>query len=307
MIALPQGLLSDDDFDAALAQWNSEFMILLADLGKQLWLHLPAEFRHEYLRLVSLDRPPRSICVYSDELAFPWEIVRPDGMVGGQYREYAPLGIGHVLARWRPGVGARRQPQTLRVSKIALLVPNMSDSDLPWANEEQAELRALMPCAHTVSPLRRKHVDELLTAADVQMVHFSGHGLSGPNADLTALQLQEGDVISSMAFAGNRLGQEAHPMLYVNACSLGRSGHVLRRSGGFVGNCLDAGWSGVVAPYWPVYDPSAAMFSVAFYRKLIGGRAVGEALQEIRAERPDDPTAQSYAYFGDPFARVQLV
>jgi CHAT domain-containing protein len=138
------------------------------------------------------------------------------------------------------------------------------------------------------------------------MVHFSGHGLSGPNSDLNALELQQGEVISAMAFAGNRLGQEAHPMLYLNACSLGRSGHVLRRAGGFVGNCVDGGWSGIVAPYWPVYDPSAALFSVAFYRKLVSGRAVGEALQEIRAERPDDPTAQSYAYFGDPFARVLL-
>jgi hypothetical protein len=31
---------------------------------------------------------------------------------------------------------------------------------------------------------------------------------------------------------------------------------------------------------------------------------VGEALQELRAEHPTDPTYQSYAYFGDPFSRM---
>ena len=105
-------------------------------------------------------------------------------------------------------------------------------------------------------------------------------------------------------FAASALGQSAQPILYLNACTVGRSAAVLGHPGGFAGNCIESGWSGVVAPYWPVYDASAAEFAVAFYKKLQAGRSLGEALQELRAERPLDPTAQSYAYYGDPYARV---
>ena len=61
-----------------------------------------------------------------------------------------------------------------------------------------------------------------------------------------------------------------------------------------------------MAPYWKVYDPAASEFAVTFYRKLRSGLSVGEALNELRRERSDDPTALSYAYFGDPFARLSI-
>jgi hypothetical protein len=60
----------------------------------------------------------------------------------------------------------------------------------------------------------------------------------------------------------------------------------------------------VIAPYWPVYDPWAGDCSLALYTKLRLGRSVGEALQEIRREQPDNFTAQAYSYFGDPWARL---
>ena len=103
-------------FDAALAAWNVSFIARLEDLGKQLWLQLPEAFRAEYLRLAGLAEPPRSLFIVSDELLFPWEIVRPSGKVNGQYAELPPLGVSHVLGRWRPGTGAQPQPQAMTAS-----------------------------------------------------------------------------------------------------------------------------------------------------------------------------------------------
>ncbi len=293
-------------FDALLAAWNARFLDELADLGRQLWMHLPEAFRAEYLRLAGLEEPPRSICVYSDELEFPWELVRPSGKVNGQYVELPPLGVSHVLGRWRPGTDTRPQPQAMRVSSVAVLIPDAQAAGLPWAAQESRELQALIPCAHAVTPADRAQVKRLLASTDTQMVHFSGHGVLGPNADLSALELEGADQITAMAFASSALGSVAQPVLYLNACSVGRGSRVMGRSGGFAGNCIASGWSGVVAPYWPVYDPSAAAFGVAFYRKLKAGLAIGEALCELRDEMRDDPTAQSYAYYGDPFARVRF-
>ncbi len=187
---------------------------------------------------------------------------------------------------------------------MAIVVPDTGHSVLPWAAEEVRQLRALLPFAERVTPATRRQVGRLLNEGDAQIVHFSGHGAVGANADLTALALEGGESITAMAFAANRLGSTRQPLLFLNACTVGRGGRVLGRAGGFAGNCIEAGWSGVVAPYWPVLDSSAAAFGVAFYRKLKTGRSIGEALGELRREASDDPTALAYAYFGDPFARV---
>jgi hypothetical protein len=300
----PGAHLAESAFDAALAAWNADFLITLADLGKQLWRHLPPAFRAEYLRLMALANPPRSLFVFSDELSFPWEIVRPSGEIDGDYRELPPLGVAHLLGRWQPGTGARPQPQALPVSHMAIVVPDAGQSGLPWAANELRQLQALLPFAERVEPVTRRQLGRLLDEGDAQIVHFSGHGAAGANADLTALALEGGESISVMAFAANRLGATRQPLLFLNACTVGRGGRVLGRAGGFAGNCIEGGWSGIVAPYWPVLDSSAAAFGVAFYRKLKAGRSIGEALGELRREASDDPTALAYAYFGDPFARV---
>jgi CHAT domain-containing protein len=179
------------------------------------------------------------------------------------------------------------------------------DDDLPWSAKEATELGKLLAGVEFVSPADRAAVDQLLNRVDLQIVHFTGHGTwdSHTNADLSTLRLENDEEIPAMSFARNALGT-ASPILYLNACTAGRIGQVLGRSGGFAANCLDAGWSGVIAPYWKVYDPKAFEFSIALYTKLKLGRAVGEALQEIRRDNPDDPTALAYSYFGDPWARV---
>ncbi len=187
---------------------------------------------------------------------------------------------------------------------MAIVVPDAEHSGLPWAADEVRQLRALLPFAERVTPATRRQVGHLLNEGDAQIVHFSGHGAVGANADLTALEFEGGESITAMAFAANRLGSTRQPLLFLNACTVGRGGRVLGRAGGFAGNCIEAGWSGVVAPYWPVLDSSAANFGVTFYRKLKAGRGIGEALGELRREASDDPTALAYAYFGDPFARV---
>jgi hypothetical protein len=302
----PGDEVAAEDFDATVRDWNGKFMTTLQDLGHQLWALLPQQFRIEYLRFATLQQPPRSVCVFSDELEFPWEIVRPSGSVDGRYRDLPPLGISHVFGRWRPGEGARPQPQARAITDMAILAPSAEESQLAWSAQEASELQSLIRVARRIKPVNRKTFDELLNGTSAQIVHFSGHGMVGPNADLNQLELEGGDLIPAQAFVGRRLGSEAQPLLYLNACTVGRGGKVLGRSGGFAGNCIDTGWSGVVAPYWPVYDSSAFDFCIAFYRKLKGGCAVGEALQELRIERQDDPTALSYAYFGDPFARWML-
>ena len=305
--AFPGGQLSEADFDRALATWNTRLMTDLRDLGARLWQLLPSGFRTEYLRLMNLANPPRSFGIHSDEMIFPWELVRPTGIVGGKYQELPVLGISHILGRWKVGLSARPQPQAVPRPRTVIVNPQYANGDdLPWSTDERNEIQKLLTDVEVVDPVTRATIDQLLARADVQLVHFTGHGDwdAGTNADLSALRLENGDRMRAIAFAANRLGAEGHPILCLNACTIGRIGQVMGRPGGFASNCLDGGWAGVIAPYWPVYDPKAYEFSLKLYGKLKFRRSIGEALQEIRSESPDDPTALSYSYFGDPFARL---
>ena len=92
--------------------------------------------------------------------------------------------------------------------------------------------------------------------------------------------------------------------------SLGASGIITEEAapivGGFAAQCVEGGCSGIVAPYWAVADDSAREFAVDFYGQLKAGKAIGEALQDLRKSRPKDPTYQAFAYLGDPWTRAQF-
>jgi hypothetical protein len=307
--AFPSGALPDAQFDAALKTWNENLLTDLTDLGVRLWLLLPKEFRAEYLRLMNLPNPPRSLCIHSDEMIFPWELVRPSGVVDGTHRQLPALGVSHILGRWKVGLEARPQPQAIPNPRVALLNPAYTNDELPWSEDERVALKKMLPGVEVITPVTRRAMTQLLARADVHLVHFTGHGDwdNTTNADLSALRLEGTDSIKAMGFAGSRLGAEGHPILCLNACTIGRTSRVIGRPGGFAANCLESGWSGVLASYWPVYDPKAYEFSLLLYEKLKFGRSIGEALQEIRSDRQDDPTALSYSYFGDPFTRLLFV
>lgn len=300
--------LSDVEFNQAVATWSAQFLKKLAELGRTLWDLLPRQFREEYIRLLESKSspPPRSLCIYSDEMILPWELIRPSSTVDGQFKEYQPLGVAHVMARWMPSLGARPQPQSFQVRKMVLLTPSYGGKPLYWAIKESAELLKLFPNIDHPSPADLNCFEALLDSDGVQVVHFNGHGEWDATGDLASLRTGDTEAIQAMAFNGRKLGMMGHPILYLNACSVGRTTERLGQPGGFAANCLRNGWSGVIAPCWKIYDPQAMQFCVDLYRKLKSGISIGEALQQLRCDQPDNFTAQSYCYFGDPYARLLI-
>lgn len=300
--------MSAKEFDTELAGWERDFLDRLRDLGKQLWTFLPERFRQEYFALHRAGAAPASILVHSDEMLFPWELVVPTDRTGGSFLELPALGVSHVLGRWKPALRMKPSPQRLRVDRLVVLNPTyLPPDDLPWTTAEVTALAKLFPKAERFQPATAARFrSDLLRRGDVRVLHFSGHGTFDPgNADLSELLLEDGGV-DALAIANTPLGAEGSPIVYLNACSVGAAGVTVGRSGGFAAACLDSGFSGVIAPYWPINDKRAAQFAVSLYRKLLAGRAIGEALRELRAEKPEDTTPRAFAYFGDPWARLDL-
>jgi hypothetical protein len=301
----PGGQMSDADFDVAYERWRAGFSDALDDFGRSLWTMLPQAFRDKYFEYYQDGVSPRSILVHSDETIFPWELVVPHATIGGKLVVLKPLGVAHVLGRWRPGLRMMPNPQSLMVRGFCVLNPTYPPpNDLPWSIDEVTRLRKIFPGLIVVAPADQDHVRrEVLQKSDIQILHFSGHGdYDSTFADLNSIALEDGP-LEAFRFQGTPLGAEAHPILYLNACSAGKAGLVVGRMGGFAANCLTSGCSGIIAPYWPINDDRASDFSCALYTKLNQGRAVGEALQELRQENPRDPTFRAYAYFGDPWTQ----
>jgi hypothetical protein len=304
----PADNLSNAAFEAVLPQWEENFNRELDALGRKLWQILPQPVRDEYFEFYRAGTLPRSILIHSDETVVPWELAVPHSIIEGKLVVLEPLGTGHVLGRWQPGLRIKPHPQRMEVRKFCVVKPSYGgQAALAGASEELGALRKLLPRIHCVSPATRNVIHgEVLDRGDVQVFHFSGHGSYDPaNTDLNALLLEDGDLNATLITA-SRLAAEAQPIVFLNACSVGSSGFVIGRVGGFVANFLESGASGVIAPYWPVLDKQALKCSLAIYEKLKLGRAVGEALQELRQDYPRDPSIRAFAYFGDPWARLDL-
>jgi len=292
-----------------MRQWNAEFLSALDAFGTDLWKKLPDTFKTEYFRLIDRPHPPQSIMIHSDEMIFPWELVVPFRVSKKKLEKLEPLGVRHVMGRWKPGLGILPEPQDFQVKKLCVLNPTYEgDARLSWSESEAKMLRDLFPGASVVKPATMKDVNkQLLGRSDIHMVHFSGHGDYDPaDASLSCLLLEGGGTLPAITLTATELGVNAHPFFYMNACSVGQTGLAVGRMGGFAATCVEGGFSGVIAPYWPIDDQSAMNFASALYHKLKNGIYVGEALQQLRDASRGDPTAAAFTFLGDPWARLQF-
>src|SRR5215475_14933337 len=91
------------------------------------------------------------------------------------------------------------------------------------------------------------------------LVHFVCHGQD----DLSGIQTidLEDDKMSSNAVIGMRGVAHAfakkHPLVFLNACEVGRTTPALVGLGGFADSFIQIGASAVIAPLWSVDDSAA--------------------------------------------------
>jgi CHAT domain-containing protein len=138
--------------------------------------------------------------------------------------------------------------------------------------------------------------------------HFSGHGLfSNDDRNRTGIALEGNTTLSPDELVGNikRLGN-ASPLVFLNACQIGRSELGLTDIGGFAVQFLKAGAAAFVGSYWSIYDEPALEFAKSFYERLIAGDTIGQAAKVSRAKinSGGDPTWLAYTVYADPLAKI---
>lgn len=265
---------------------------------------LPTEARN---KLWELREQITSVLIQSEEPWVPWELCKLSGRVNGRVVEGPFLCEAFACTRWIPGIGL--QP-AITLQNMAIVVP--SDSGLPFASTERDYLLSLAQVGGRQVTRIGAHfldVQHALSSGEYDGWHFTGHGgyrASDPNR--SGMLLERGETFAPEQLVGTvaNLG-EACPLVFLNACQIGRSGMALTDIGGWAKQFLAAGAGAFIGAYWSVYDQPACDFSREVYSRLLAGLPMGRAVLEARLaiKAAGDPTWLAYTVFADPFATVQ--
>lgn len=224
----------------------------------------------------------------------PWETICLDGWfpssAKGLSRRYAAADLS--VAKWSE---RRRLGSTLEV----LLVVNPTQ-DLPGAEEEGERVENLFTSDSAVRITKiaggsatRPALLAAFKSGKYDVVHYAGHAFFDPEVPARSGVLCHGrEVLSGADLAG--VGS-LPALLFFNACESARvrRGDLrkdatldirrrLDRNIGLAEAFLRGGAANFVGTYWPVGDAPAKSFAGTFYKSLLGGKAIGEALQEGR-------------------------
>ena len=101
------------------------------------------------------------------------------------------------------------------------------------------------------------------------------------------------------------------PLVFLNACEVGRTTPSLVGAGGFASEFVTAGARCVIAPLWSVKDSLAHEVAVAFYTAALEQptRPLADILRDIRArsyeEGGGEDTYAAYCFYGDPLTALE--
>ena len=249
-----------------------------------------------------------SIIIQSEEPWIPWELCRLLGREDGRVVEGPFLCEAFAVTRWLPGLGFKRP---LHLTKMALIVP--ADSGLPLAGPERDYVLSLAADGRTVTTIKPTFgdVQEAFIAGIYDGLHFTGHGVAkDANPDRSAIILAANEEFSPEDVSGTAVNVGIpHPVVFINACQVGRGGMSLTGIGGWARRFVQAGAGAFIGAYWSVYDEAAFNFAKEVYSRLITGMPMGTAVQEARAavRAGGDPTWLAYTVFADPMASVEAL
>ncbi len=291
-----------------------DFVRRLRTLGQDLYLDLlPRSLRRRWWQLRD---DVATLWIRSQEPWIPWEVLAPVDRRSGTAGDHLAATCG--LLRW-PLVGLDPPPRPLRPRSILFIDAAAGGQGpvLAAAADERACLAALaerLGVAHI--ELDHPTVDEVaaaITDGRPGIVHASAHGLfaaAAPDESVLALGARRPFRPSDLAGDLRQALRRDRPLVFLNACQLGRQGWSLTGLGGWAERLLASGAGAFLAPAWTVRDRAASRFATVFYRHLGDGTNLGVAARAARKaardERHDPSTWLAYQVCGHPAASLAV-
>jgi hypothetical protein len=289
---------------------EEERLLNLKGAGRQLWDAVPRTLQDAFWALVDLDKLD-TIRIASEEPYIPWELMIPRR---GQ-KTRPPLGSEYVIGRWFPR-NFDAPPQALALSTSLVVAPAYGPPPEPPALEfagAEEQLVLATVAGESVTPATSAAVRTRLVAGSATLVHFVCHGVDSTTFGVQAIELKGGQLTSLQIDGMDELRQafSNRPLVFLNACEIGRLSPALVGVGGFAKAFLDAGAGAVIAPLWSVKDSIAHEIAETFYQRLKSGGRVrpAEILRDVRrkayganAASSGEDTYAAYCFYGDPEA-----
>jgi hypothetical protein len=261
-----------------------------------------------------------TIQVISDEPFIPWELAylkEPGKKAVRDSYFLAEKGLVRWLAE-----DDKFPPLKLRLrdGKAAYVIPDYppaSNYQLPGAQAECTMLQEVL-AATAVVPSSSEVQDAMEIPGRFDILHFACHGLANPSSIWDSGLLMQGQMKDNAYRQDNLMSsqveafadlQEPHapgPLVFLNACQVGRQGYSLTGTGGFARAFVKSGAGAFVSTHWSVGDLSALDFSKTFYEQLLDGKNMMTAVAAARqaAKNKEEMTWLSYVVYADPYARL---
>jgi CHAT domain-containing protein len=155
--------------------------------------------------------------------------------------------------------------------------------------------------------MRKKDFLNTLRDGNFDILHFSGHGSFDSNRpDNSRLLFYDYDNPCYAHEIADNLGNKSHALVFSNACS---SAKTILGQKGLVQAFLSNGTSAYIGTMWPVQDQIAGMIGEEFYRYIVHGSTIGEALRlaKLNSYRKFTWSSLSWAAFilyGNPEQKI---
>jgi hypothetical protein len=265
-----------------------------------------------------------TLLLMSAEAHVPWELARFPEPVPDKTRPPF-LAAQFAMARWILSPNVAPSPSLRHdVDRIAVVIGEYGRfgrlPNLKFAEDEKTFLETTYKDDTIALTASNLELTQLMAgqipvaggpACSAEIVHFACHGdVTGTNPPAAVLYLSDGRTFSSTLFLDSDLGRASKPFLFLNACKVGGAITQLGDYAGFAGDCLRAGFSGVLAPLWSVEDGIAHGIAEEFYKATLPAagdpKPVAEVLTGIRARYAADPvtarhsTYLAYVFYGHP-------
>jgi hypothetical protein len=251
------------------------------------------------------------VTITTNEQELPWELVRIRDTHLANLCPVARMPLGWTM----PRIGrARSEGLKLRF----LLIHADPAGDLPGAAIEVETIREGLERdwggridVVVIEPEKATSelLNETLLGGEYDVIHYAGHArFDESRPDRSGLLLSGNRLFTADKVERLLAGQ---PLVFLNACESSMTAnepeapsYLGHQSEGLASAFLYGGAMACVGSRWPVFDKSAGELAVTFYKHLLQGNMVGEALRLARAEsyatRGDEVTWATYTLYGDP-------
>ena len=278
----------------------------LRGAGIQFFEASPKIFQKVFWELIDKNLPLRTISIVTEEPAIPWELMVPAR--DGEDEDREPLGVAYLVSRWT----ARNHvlpAQKLPLTDAFVVAPR--DSRLVSAEQEVEMIVQAFSCQR-IDPAGIEALDTSMGQQGRTLLHFICHGKSGAAGSQILLLEKQEELDASLlrAMPGvKKAFRTAKPLVFLNACEVGRQEPALVGAGGFAEAFMALGASGVIAPLWSVKDSVAHEIAEKFYDRIKKepntpfAQILADLRKESYAQGGGEDTYAAYCFYGDPLAR----